>query len=393
MKIFDMSISEFKIMYRNKVTFILLMVLPIFMIFIMGNAMAGVFSGGKGIEKFSVLYVNEDSGAVGKAFDEYMKNGAGKFVTTVKGSYDTAEREVLSGKYTDAIVVPKDFSDKISAGDNANITIISSGEDRIKDSVTQSIVDSFINYMMTQLAVTKGYNEYVKDYDPSDILQKLAAVQVQMGNSFVVSKDAELSDAQKLNSFQYFTLSMLLFFLMSIGMGVGSSIVGDREKKIHSRINSYPVKPIEYLASKILCNLILSVIQVILVVVVTKLAFNVDWGDNPFGIGAVIILMILIYSSIGLIFSSLVKTSKALSAGMTVLLWMLAFVSGGFTPVPALEPVAKLTFYKWGLDSLINFMGGGSFGAVVSNLLMLLITAAVLWTLGIVLYRRRLYHE
>lgn len=393
MKVLDMALNELKIMSRNRVTFALLMVLPIFMIFIMGNAMAGVFNTDKGIEKFSVLYVNEDNGTLGKAFDNFINNGAGDFIIPVKGSYDTAEQEVLSGKYTDAIVVPKDLSEKIGNGEKADINVISSGKDTIKDSITRSIVDSFTKYMMTQLAVTKGYSEYVKGADLSQVSQKLSQTQADIGNSFVTTVDAQISDAKKLSSFQYFTLSMLLFFLSTVGMGLGTGIVEDREKKLYSRINSYPVKLSEYLASKILGNMMLSIIQAAVVIVVTKFAFNVDWGTNLLGIGSVIVLMILISSSIGLVFSSLVRTSKAVSAGMTVVLWMVAFIGGGFTPVPALEPAGRLTFYKWGLDSMVNFMGGGSFSSVISNLLMLLTLVAVLWTVGIVLYRRRVYHE
>jgi hypothetical protein len=78
---------------------------------------------------------------------------------------------------------------------------------------------------------------------------------------------------------------------------------------------------------------------------------------------------------------------------MTVVLWILTFISGGFSPIPALEGIGKLTFYRWGLDSITNFMAGGSFLEASGNLMMLSALAVILWGAGIFLYRRRFINE
>lgn len=393
MNALNIALNDFKIMLKNKFTFALLLLMPVFMIFLMGNALKSVFNVNKGIEKFQMLYVNEDNGYIGLAFDGFMKDGADKFIEAVGTNAENIESKVLSGKYNGAIIVPAGLSDKVSRGEVAYINVISSGKDDLRDSIVSSIVDSFTRFTGVQLGIQKGYSEYQNTKNPIEVSQKLLEIHELYGGDYVVSKDVEVSPLKKLTSFQYFTLSMLLFFMLSAGMGVGGGIVGDRVNKIFGRINSYPVSDREYLIGKVAGNLMLCLLQTLFIILFTTFVFKVDWGTNFLGIGIVITLMMLISSSIGLLFSSFVNSEKTLNSTMIIVIWLITFISGGFTPVPALEPIARFTFYRWGLDSLANFMAGGGFMDTVNNLILLLVTVIVLWTAGLYLYRRRVSHE
>lgn len=384
MNILNIAINDFKKMSKEKLQLAIVLFMPLFMIFLMGNALKPMFTVDKGIQKFPVLYVNEDKGSLGAAFDSFMKNGADKFLETVEGKAETAESQVLSGKYNAAIIVPPGLSEMVSRGEKAYISVISSGKDAVRDTMVNSIVDSFAKFAKVQMEIIK---------ESPEAAQNLAAVQAQYGIDFVVSKNASVSPIKDISSFQYFTLSMLLFFMLAVGVGVGGGILDDRTNRIYSRISSYPIKDSEYLMGKILSNLMLTLLQAIIVIVFTTFVFKVDWGTNFLGLGITMILMMLISSSIGLVFSSLVSSSKAINSVMIIVIWMITFMSGGFVPVPALEPIAKFTFYKWGFDSLANFMTGGNISDVSNNLILLLITVIILWTAGLYLYRRRVCHE
>jgi ABC-2 type transport system permease protein len=393
MNVLNIAIKDIKKMTKEKFQLALVLFMPLFMIFLMGNALKPVFNADKGIQKFQVLYVNEDNGSLGDAFDSFMKNGADKFLEGVPGKPETAESEVLSGKYNAAIIIPSGLSDRVSKGEKAYINVICSGRDAVRDSIVNSIVDSFAKFTGVQMGIIKGYTELANDSNPVEAVQKLASVQEQYGMDFVVSRDAAVSPVKKLSSFQYFTLSMLLFFMLAAGVGLGGGIVSDRADRIYNRISSYPVRDREYILGKILGSLMLTSLQAVIVIVFTSIVFKVDWGTNFLGTGITMILMMLISSSIGLVFSSLVSSAKAVNSVMIIVVWMITFMGGGFTPVPALDPIARFTFYRWGLDSLANFMAGGKITDVLNNLMFLLITVIILWIVGLSLYRRRASHE
>lgn len=345
MNIITIALNQLKMTIRNK-QIILSIILPIIMIFIMGNALKSVFEANNSIEKFKVLYANEDTGTIGNTFDSMLLNDASKYVEVVKASAKDAREEVTSGKYEVAIAIPKDLSLKVSKGEKCSINVISSGKDEIKDYVVNS----------------------------------LPKLEFQ-------------SDLKKLSSFQYFSVGMLLFFMMTTGIGVGNSIIKERSDKIYTRINSFPVKKSEYLLGKVLSSIIISVLQAVTVMLASTLLFGVNWGTNFIGIAVTLLLIILIASSLGVLFSSIVNSEKALSAGLTIVLWFIAFMGGGFSSFPALEPIGKLTFYKWGFNALANFICGGSFNAVINELIMLTSLMVVLWTAALALFNRRYSNE
>jgi ABC-2 type transporter. len=393
MRIFDIALNDLKVSSRNRVSFAMILILPLVMIFVMGFALKSVFQLSNGIDRFEVLYVNEDKGVMGKTFDSFIKDQGSKFINPVSVSRDTANQEVSSGKYPVAVIVPEDMSERISNNEKVSVEIISSGKDQVKESVVKSLLDAFSKTMSTQVGVSRVYSEYVKSSTGTEGGLKLSEIHTNYGGSFIKNADADVPVSKKLSSYQYFSASMLLFFMFTAGMGIGTAILAERAEKLYSRVHSFPVSEFDYLGGKVIGNLLISVIQVLTVVVFTRFVFGVSWGQNPLGVGVTILLVVLISCSLGIIFSSIMDSPKTMSSSMTVVLWILTFISGGFSPIPGLEGIGKLTFYRWGLDSITNFMAGGSFLEASGNLMMLSALAVILWGAGIFLYRRRFINE
>lgn len=391
--IINIALNEFKSSYRSKGSFILVLILPVFMIFIMGYAMAPVFQPNKGIEKFPVLYVNDDKGTLGIAFDSMIKNEASRFISPVEADAADAGRQVTSGKYDAAILVPKDLSQRISDGEEASIEVISSGKDQVKDYVVRSIVESFNDYINMQNGMVQGYQKYLPQADLQDAVYKITQAENKYNGDYIILKAVEQPVSSRLSSFQYFTASMLLFFMLTVGIGVGSNILSQRAERLYARISTYPVKRSEYLMGHVLSNIFLAVIQAVIVILATRFAFNVNWGSDFLGIGITIMLAMLLSSSIGVLFSSIINSPKAISSGMVIVIWMIAFISGGFSPIPALEPLGRLTFYRWAFDALTTIMAGGGITDILNNLALLAAAVAILWTAALILYRRRVSYE
>lgn len=250
-----------------------------------------------------------------------------------------------------------------------------------------------VNFTNTELVISKSYSEYLPQSNNAEEMQKLANQQKSYGNTFTILKLDLQSPLKKLSSFQYFAASMLLFFLLNSGIGIGNNIINERSDKIYMRINSFPVKKSEYLLGQVLGGMLTSILQAIAVILFSTLLFGVNWGNNFIGIAVTLLLMILISSSLGVLFSSIVNSEKALSTGLCIVLWFISFMSGGFSPVPALEPVGKLTFYRWGFDSLAIFMTGGTFKAAASELTFLAIFIVILWTAALAFFNWRSSNE
>ncbi len=256
-----------------------------------------------------------------------------------------------------------------------------------------SLVNSFVNFTNTQMGIQRSYSQNLPQTSSTEESQKLAQLQVAFGNAFTIPKTDLMSPLKKLSSYQYFTASMLLFFMMMSGIGIGTNIIKERSDKIYMRINSFPVKKTDYLLGQIICKIITSIFQAITIVLFSALLFGVSFGNKFIGVAVTLLLIILVSSSLGVLFSSIVNSEKALNTGFSIVLWFIAFMSGGFSPVPSLAPVGKLTFYKWGFDALANFITGGTFKAVTVELTSLAVLIIILWTVALALFNRRTSNE
>lgn len=391
MKLIDIALNELKLSARNRITFVLILLLPVIMIFILGYAMKPSFQLEKGIQKFQVLYVNEDKGFAGKAFDEFMTAGASKFIEPVDGNAGTVRDEVASGKYAAAIVVPDNFSDAVQKNSNASIEVIGSGRDKVKELYVRSLVSSFTDNMNLQNGVASVASEY--GLKSSSVISDAEKNMGSLGNSFVADKKIDYSASRGLSSYQYFSASMLLFFLMSVGTGLGTGILGERADGKYSRINSYPIKKYEYLGGRMAANTVMSIFQVLIVILASHFAFSVSWGGNIIGLAITLLLVIVLSSSIGIIFSSIMESPKTLSSVMTIVIWMIVFIGGGFSPIPGLDKIGRFTFYRWSFDSIASFMSGGSLSEAGGNLLALSAFTLIALITGLILYNRRVQNE
>lgn len=217
---------------------------------------------------------------------------------------------------------------------------------------------------------------------------KPAPTQIRV-NPIPVAEPSRLA----ISSFQFFGAGMLIFFLMTCGLGLGSNIINERTDRVFYRIVSFPVTHNQYLAGKAAGNALIGFFQAAAIIIFTSLAFRLDWGPNYFGILLVVAAVMLITSGIAVTVSSLLNSSKSLTMLLTMLYWMLAFISGSFAPLPIFEPIAGYTPNHWAFQALTGLMTDAGLPELVNCLLYLLLFGLVFWTTGVMLYKRRVANE
>lgn len=212
-------------------------------------------------------------------------------------------------------------------------------------------------------------------------------------SAFVNIIELKKPETRTLGSFQFFGAGMLIFFLMTCGMGLGMNIINERSDRVFFRIISFPVTHNQYLMGKAIGNALIGFFQAASVILFTSLIFKVDWGNNYPGLFLVVAELMLISSGIVIIFSNLLNSAKTISTLLTVLFWMMAFISGSFAPLPIFKPIAGYTINKWAFEVLAGFMTGKGILDVLNYLILLLAAGLVLWAAGVMLYSRRISNE
>lgn len=201
------------------------------------------------------------------------------------------------------------------------------------------------------------------------------------------------SSQPAINSFQFFGAGMLIFFLMTCGLGLGNNIINERSDRVFYRIISFPVTHNQYLAGKAAGNALIGLVQAASIILFTSLAFDIGWGSDYFGLILVVLMLMLITSGLAVTVSSLLNSSKSLTMLLTVLYWIMAFISGSFAPLPIFKPIAGYIPNNWAFQVLTGMMAGTGLAQLINYVLYLLAFGLVFWTAGVMLYRRRVSNE
>ncbi len=392
MKVIAIIMNELKLMIRDRVNLIIMLTIPIAMIALMGYALKPFFTAEeKGIEKFDLLYANYDDGHIGKAMDEFLKGEGSKYFRLVQHDSRDIESELALKNIDEAIVVPSGLTEDIQNGKEVSLIHISSGKNTLSSSVVKAFLEGFKDGTNTNMIIGSAINENKLSAMEASSIQEL--LQETPSVSFVKERKLGSTGVSKLGSFQFYSVSMLLFFLLTSGMGLGVGIVNERKEKLYSRISSYPVKSSQYLLGKALGNGIIGIVQAAIIITFTSVAFKVDWGKNYLGI--LIVVMAVLFSSSGfaVILSSKLNSTKAISTALIVVYWAITFISGAFAPVPAFDSIGRFTINRWAFEAITSFMTGGGLAASAGYMAMLLSLCLVLWLVGIMLYKRRAINE
>ena len=196
-----------------------------------------------------------------------------------------------------------------------------------------------------------------------------------------------------MNHFEYLMPGLMGYSVIYMGMMVALSLVEFRKDGLLARIETTPIKSASFLASQIIANMVIAVLQALLVLMIARLL-----GFEPQGgfIGLLLIVLflaILSISAVGLGFLTAAISKDSGAAGGLSMIFILPMMMFGALLAVFNEPtrmIAKFTpnFYVSESLSLILHEGKTSDPLIWQNLLILSGISLVLIVAGILLFNR-----
>ena len=161
--------------------------------------------------------------------------------------------------------------------------------------------------------------------------------------------------------------------------GMGFAIVEARQKKLLKRMVASPMPRWQYMASFILSRLLMLVIEVVVFVGFSRLAFGVPIRGSLLDLGIICLITSLAFSSLGLLVASRAKTMEAASGLMNLVMlpmWILSGVFFSATRFPAIiQPLVKALPLTAAIDALRSNMLQG----IGLNQLMMPVAILLAW--------------
>jgi ABC-2 type transport system permease protein len=189
---------------------------------------------------------------------------------------------------------------------------------------------------------------------------------------------------------------MMVFYVFFSGAATAQSILLEEEAGTLSRIFTTPTPPAVILGGRIIATLVTLVAQLVILLLVSALVFNIDWGD-PVAMSGVTLGLIVLAASSGLFATSLLKNSRQggiVQGGVMTVLGIVGMIDIFTANVPGtagntLSIVPLLVPQGWAVRGWALLLKGGGLIDVLPTVAVMLALSAIFFLAGLLRFRRR----
>lgn len=393
MKLFTIIWFEIRILVKQRAVLFNLFLLPLLLIFILGNALEPLYSTNKDavIEQVNVMLVGQDD-AEHPQLDAFLSSFELEKILTIHEGTDSADAvsALRAGQVDFAVLIPPDFEGKVQRGEAADWELIY-GKSHSKNHIAQMIFNNYldeVNRIQSSFMVLGPQAAAaVSGTEETGIAETVPATYVD---------NVSLNEQGKsYSAFQYYAASMLIMFLLYSGLMVNESLNHEIETRTLYRLKSMPIQTFHIFAGKIAGSSLIAILQAAVIIFGTSWLFDVDWGTNSVFLITVCALIVVASMMLAVIVTLWSKSQSAAKTVLQLITIVMTFLSGGFQPIPVdiIQKLSQFTVNHWALQGILRIMLGADQGEIVHHIFMLGIISVILLCIGAMSYRKVGYHE
>ncbi len=438
-KIWAITWKELYTTFTDRNTVLILIVTPLALATIIGTAFSGFMSGSNDVpvRDIPVAIVNLDQGA--EANGTTINNGAiiVNLLVPPEGEAaednplhdltdavevadaETAKAAVDRGEYAAAILIPADFSAKLTYRQDhsiepAAIEVYASAATPTYGTIVTSIVESIGNQIATGNITVQATIEALiarAQSDPAFGLRFAAASAAGTfqpdfspaftpgENPITIARQTVTGQAAGFNPLVMFGASQAVFFMMFTAIAGANSLLEERRDGTLQRLLATPTPRIVILLGRLVGTFVTCVVQVIilliaLTIVGSLLAGEIQfiWGRDLLALLAAVVAVSLAASGLGTLLASVVSNAEQGNAIGGIISMAMGVLGGAFVNTSVfpefMQSLSRLTINYWGTDAFVRLAQNQT--DIGAHLLALMGIGIVLFGVGLAIFNRRL---
>lgn len=332
---------------RDRGTLVEMLILPIVLILILGNALAPVFQVDN-ISTITVGYLNQDEGPLGHHLDQYLASPQlqGIIKLQLVSNQEEGLELLRSGQVSALVHLERDFSQQAMAGE------------------THIFLTGRPGYTMHTSAVANILEGFIHGANTVEALQKMGAPDATFVFTPGTIQDLPISASGLLpRAMDYYAVTMLVMFIMWGGLYAANGL-GSLMLAVGDRIKSTPVKDSELFLGIILSNFVTVIGQAAVIIGFTHLVYGANWGDNLPALAGIVSLTAILSIAIGVMVTMLARSEAIATRVINVLVFTSTLVAGGYVKISfsgdVLPLLQHLSPNYLSQTAIFNLIYGGS---------------------------------
>ena len=421
MKILDIAFKDLTRSFRSAFAVGMMFVAPLLTTGLIYFAFGGMSSGSGGfsIQPVKVVIVNLDQATNGFSvgdlivqamsdpdFEQWFSVTSAADEASARSSVDRREAGV-------AVIIPANFTQTaLSPEGKSSVVIVQDPTLTIGPSIIRDVINQIVDGVAgSKIAISAVNDQFqaigqtLSDGQIQAIALKYGQWSQQVGQSLSAGQSSALTvrapqgEAQQASSSGFGAILLagvmsgqLIFFAFYTGAYAAQSILREDEEGTLPRLFTTPTSRATILGGKFVGIFVLGIVQAIVLMVASALAFNINWGEPLLAL-LVALAMIIVAGGVGLFLMSLIKTQKQSGMVLGGALSAAGMLGGLFTvavPMPdAFKVVNLITPQGWVLKAWDMTLKGGTLGDLLPIVLVIVAIGAVFFALGV----RRFQHR
>lgn len=284
------------------------------------------------------------------------------------------EEKLMGLKVDYVLIVEKGFTDDIIAGNDAKVRSYS-----VKESNISLPISSYIDqWIQDARLIANAVNHNVKDF----------YIEFDQYNRFgtLTLEKKHLNDEGRGKSRT--ALGYMVMAMMYTSMITAMIILMNKNNYTMYRTLAAPVRMGSYMFQIILSFFVVTVIQIVFVLLVLQLGFNLFTGTTLLSVFSLLFVFALVSVSMGVLISAIAKNIiQAVFIGICTIP-PLAMLGGAYFPLDyASDTVKTLSHFSpvsWMLAGVEKILRGQNFMTISDDIMIMLLFSVIFFLLGII---------
>ncbi len=366
-------------LFRNRLGLVLLVVMPLFMMIMVGFIYPS--NGGTG-SNLPVAIVNEDSGFGNTTLPSQtfimglsQINNATHFlsfsnVTTQADVIDMIQQGTLEG----GIVIPSNFSQCVMSGQQGTIIVITDNSNLQISAQINGYSQVYLQQLNIAFASAK-----IQQMNPA--LNQTSALAVV--NPYSLQLQGAVSGSSSYFDFVAPGI-MAMTVMMSVMTGLPVAISQEKEIGTMDGMMVAPINRLSIILGKTLGQVARGLLQGVVILILAVGLFGVTIHGNILLVFALLLLGVFSFVGLGIVITSFTKDQETAQMLMMTIMFPMMFLSGVFFPTQTMpwymQDISKFLPLTYAADSLRKVMVLGAGIPEISTELIVLITFGIIMT-------------
>ncbi len=375
-------------LYRNKFGLVLLIVMPLFMMGMIGFIYPSSANSGSNLP---VGVVNLDSGynnstVASQTFISALQQINGRTsmfkltsVTSAAALKDSIQRGDLEG----GIVIPSNFTSSVLGGRQGAVTIVTDTSNPQVSATIQTLLSAVFNQMSSAMAQQKVM-ELSPTMTPSGALAVVQPLKVVTQGIIPGSS----------NYFEFVAPGiMAMTVMMSVMTGLPGAISQEKEVGTMDGMMVAPINRLSIILGKTLAQTARGLLQGVILMILAILLFGVTIQGNIVLVFGLLLLGVFSFVGLGIVLTSITSDQQTATMLMTTLMFPMMFLSGVFFPIQQMpwymQDISKMLPLTYATDALRKVMVLGAWiPDITAELTILVIFGIVMTAIAVPVFRR-----